>query len=38
MHMERNLDKAEYQIYDMISQRIIKDCPLRAIIYLKCDP
>ena len=38
MRQEGNLDEAEYQIYDTISKKIMKECPLTAVIYLKCTP
>ena len=38
MRNEGNMDTAEFQIYDSLCQSLMKDCPVRAIIYLKCDP
>ena len=38
MHNEGNLDEAEYLVYDSICKKFIDECPIKAIIYLKCDP
>ena len=38
MHQEGNLDPAEYQIYDQLTSKLIKECPIRSVIYLKCAP
>jgi len=38
MYREGNLDVAEYAIYSEVCQAVINQCPLKAIIYLKCSP
>jgi deoxyadenosine/deoxycytidine kinase len=38
MYDEGNMDVAEYTVYDEISKKMLKNCPLRAVIYLRCPP
>jgi deoxyadenosine/deoxycytidine kinase len=38
MYREGNLDAAEYEIYSEVCGAVIRECPLKAIIYLKCSP
>lgn len=38
MRSEGNMDASEFSIYDNLCNTLMADCPLEAIIYLKCDP
>lgn len=38
MKNEGNMDASEYSIYDSLCQSLLLNCPLDAIIYLKCHP
>ena len=32
------MEPAEYEIYNTICEKLVQDNPLRAIIYLRCEP
>ena len=32
------MDACEFSIYDGICQSLISSCPVKAMIYLRCDP
>jgi len=38
MQKEGNFEAVEYAVYDSLCQTIMKNLPLKAIIYLKCSP
>lgn len=38
MNREGNFQPVEYAVYDSLCQTIMKDLPLKAIVYLKCSP
>lgn len=38
MKNEGNMDASESTIYERVCETLMMDCPLDAIIYLKCDP
>jgi deoxyadenosine/deoxycytidine kinase len=38
MRNEGNMDASEFNIYNSLCDTLMLNCPLEAIIYLKCDP
>lgn len=32
------MEEAEYAVYHTVCEKLVKDCPLRAVIYLRCSP
>ena len=38
MYRQGNMEEAEYAIYDTVCAKMTQNCPLRAVIYLRCSP
>lgn len=38
MSSQGNMDASEFNIYSSLCDTLMMNCPLQAIIYLKCDP